>query len=56
MTSVTNDSPCSERETTVKRFLGIATLPLLAFVVVACAHMTGGDWVTLLDGQTGLDN
>jgi hypothetical protein len=44
-------------EITVNRFpLGTVTLLLLAFALAACAHMAGSDWVTLIDGQTGLDN
>ena len=41
----------------MKRFpLGIVTLLLLASALASCAHMGGSDWVTLIDGQTGLAN
>jgi 3-keto-disaccharide hydrolase len=41
----------------VKRFpLGIVTLLVLASALASCAHMAGSDWVTLIDGQAGLDN
>lgn len=36
--------------------LGIVTLLLLASALASCAHMAGSDWVTLIDGQAGLDN
>jgi hypothetical protein len=41
----------------MKRFsLGIVMLLLLASALASCAHMAGSDWVTLIDGQAGLDN
>ena len=27
-----------------------------AFMLAGCASMSGGDWVTLIEGETGLDN
>lgn len=43
----------------VKRLpLGISTLVVLALALAGCAHTAGGgrDWVTLIDGQSGLEN
>jgi 3-keto-disaccharide hydrolase len=41
----------------VKRFpLGIVTLLLLASALASCVRTAGRDWVTLIDGQAGLDN
>ena len=57
MTVSVNESSFPEREITVKRFLlGIATLLVLASALASCATMGAGDWVTLIDGQTGLAN
>ena len=40
-----------------RTFLSITSLLLVAFALAGCAHMSGGDgWVTLVDGETGLDN
>lgn len=41
----------------MKRYTGLAAALLVAvFTVVGCAHMGGSDWVTLIDGEKGLDN
>jgi hypothetical protein len=44
----------------VKRLsFSISTLLVLAFVLAACAHVSssgGGGWVSLIDGNAGLDN
>jgi hypothetical protein len=35
----------------------MAALLLFGFTLAGCAHMSGGDgWVTLIEGETGLDN
>ena len=39
--------------------LPVPALLVLVFIVAACAHVPGGDsggWVTLIDGEKGLDN
>lgn len=41
----------------MKKFAFAVPASLAAVVVLAaCAHMSGGDWVTLIDGDRGLDN
>jgi 3-keto-disaccharide hydrolase len=34
----------------------VAALLFLAGIVAGCAHLRGGDWVTLIDGEKGLEN
>ncbi len=36
--------------------LAVLAPVVLALVLTACASMPGGGWVTLIDGETGLDN
>ena len=36
--------------------LATSTLVALALALSGCAHMGGRDWVTLIDGQAGLEN
>jgi hypothetical protein len=36
--------------------LSISALLVLVFALAGCAHLPGGGWVTLIDGNTGLDN
>ena len=40
----------------MKRVSSAVLLLAAAGALAACAHMGGGDWVTLIDGQSGLDN
>jgi Domain of Unknown Function (DUF1080) len=49
--------PSPEGRIAVKRVL-ISSFGLLVLVVAlgSCAHLVGRDWVTLIDGQSGLDN
>ena len=39
----------------MKRLIALAAA-LAATVALGCAHVGGGDWVTLIDGEKGLDN
>lgn len=41
----------------MKRYRALAAALLVAaFTAVGCAHMGGGDWITLIDGEQGLEN
>jgi hypothetical protein len=40
----------------MKRITGAVAAAVCAAALAACAQMRGNDWVTLIDGQRGLDN
>lgn len=40
----------------MKRFYAAVAALLFALITFGCAHMTDGGWVSLIDGQKGLEN
>jgi hypothetical protein len=57
LTAVENGSPGSTEEVDVRRLTcSISTLLVLALTLAGCAGRTGGGWITLIDGEKGLDN
>jgi len=40
----------------MKSRAGVAPLLVSLVVVTGCAYLTGGEWVTLIDGERGIEN